>query len=84
MMGIGMEASFVPSHDESERYTPAERRAATITGKIGYINWEHKYFTVEWTSLGQRFRESFKFADIGKRVTVGGRKKNVHTKNHRQ
>lgn len=83
-MGIGMEVRFVPFYNESEKLSGSERKAATIAGKIVYINWEHKYFTAEWTSHDQQFRESFKFADIGKKVTVGGRKKNVHAKNHRQ
>jgi len=73
MMGVGMRVRFVPSYDESDKLTPTERRESTITGNISYINWEHKYFLVEWNSGCGAFRESFKFSDIGKKVTVGGR-----------
>lgn len=83
MMGIGMTARFVPFYDESQKLTKAERREATVSAKICYINWEHKFFTVEWTSKGEIVRESFKFWEIGKRVTVGGREKNVYAKNYR-
>ena len=74
MMGVGMSVRFVPSFDESQKMTAAERRAATISATIVYINWEQKYFTAEWESEGAKCRESFKFGDIGKQVTVGGRK----------
>lgn len=82
MMGVGMKARFVPMYDESVKLTAAERRESTVTAYISYINWEHKYFVVEWNSNGCACRESFKFGDIGKKVTVGGREKNVHSKNH--
>lgn len=81
-MQIGMKAFFVPTFDDSDRYTPEERKAASVCGRIVYINWEHKYFTVQWNHSGYRCRESFKFGDIGKWVTVGGRKKNVHSKDY--
>jgi hypothetical protein len=74
-MHIGTKAFFVPSFDNSERYTPQERKEASVMGKIVYINQEHKYFTVEWDHYGAKQRESFKFGDIGKQVTVGGRRK---------
>lgn len=83
MMSVGMNARFVPFYDESQKLTPAERREMSISGTISYINWKHKFFTVEWESCGATCRESFKFWEIGKRVTVGGRKKNVYSKNHR-
>ncbi len=84
MMGVGMAARFVPSYDESDKLSMAERRESMIAAKICYINWEHKFFMVEWDSNGLMCRESFKFSDIGKRVTVGGRKTYVHAENHRQ
>ena len=73
MMGLGMSVRFVPSFNDSEKYTPEERRAATVTGKIVCINWEHRYFTVGWTESGHKFRESFKFSEIGKKVKVSGK-----------
>lgn len=72
MMGIGMKVRFVPHFNNSEKATPQERRAATITGKISYINWEHRYFTVGWTAHDMKFRESFKFSEMGKKVKLCG------------
>jgi hypothetical protein len=74
MMCVGMSADFVPNYDESQKLTPKERRDLTISAKICFINWKHKYFTVEWETSGLKCRESFKFTDIGKQVSVGGRK----------
>ena len=82
MMGVGMRCRFVPQFAENARFTPTERREATVTAQISYINWEHKYFTAEYQSDCGVYHESFKFDDIGKKVTVGGREKNVHAKNH--
>lgn len=73
MIGEGMIVRFVPSFNDSDKYTPAERKAATITGKIDYINWEHRYFTAGWMASGARNRESFKFSEIGKKVKVCGK-----------
>lgn len=73
MIGIGLKVRFVPFFNDSEKYTPTERKAATITGKVVYINWEHRYFTVGWMASGEQRRESFEFADIGKKVKVCGK-----------
>lgn len=72
MIGEGMKVRFVPDFTDSSKYTPQERRQHEVTAKIVYINWEHRYFTVEWVSEGRTLRESFKFAYIGKVVSVIG------------
>lgn len=72
MMGIGMKVRFVPYFNDSERLTASERRDATLTGKVVYINWEHRWFTVGWTAHDFKFRESFKFSEMGKKVKACG------------
>jgi hypothetical protein len=72
MIGIDMKAWFVPSFRDSDKLTPAERKAATIMGTIVYINYAHKYFTVEFEEGGKVFKESFNFSDCGKTVRVRG------------
>ena len=39
-----------------------------ITGRIAYINWKHRWFSVEYGKL----RTSFNFWDIGKDVKICG------------
>lgn len=72
MIGEGMKVRFVPSFNDSVTYTPEERRAATITGTVVYINWVHKCLWVEFDCGGTKQREAFSFMDIGTAVTVCG------------
>ena len=72
MIGIDMMARFVPAHLDSGKFTPEERRAATVRGTIIYVNYAHKYFTVEYELDGVTYKESFNFSDCGKTVTVRG------------
>ena len=72
MIGEGMKVAFVPACNDSTVLSPAERRAATITGKVAYINHEHRYFTVEYGCGSKKQYESFNFHDVGKAVTVYG------------
>lgn len=71
-MTVGMKARFVPSFDRGMNDSPAEIAAKTITGTICYINFEHKYFTVEFAFGTTKQKESFKFCDIDKAVKVIG------------
>lgn len=72
MIGIDMMARFVPSFMESDKLTPEERRELKVWGKIIYVNYAHKYFTVEYNWKGETFKESFNFSDCGKTVHVRG------------
>lgn len=72
MIGIDMKVRFVPSFRDSTVMTPEERKEATVTGTVVYINYEHKMFMVEFEDNGAVFKESFKFSDCGKTVTVCG------------
>ena len=72
MIGEGMKVLFIPGFNCSKMISPAERKAASITGIITYINWEHKCFWVEFDCGGTKQRETFKFVDVGTAVTVCG------------
>ena len=72
MIGIDMMARFVPAHLNSITMTLEEKRAATVRGHIVYVNYAHKYFTVEYERDGIKYKESFKFVDCGKTVHVRG------------
>ena len=72
MIAIDMMARFIPSFIPCANYTPEERRLLTVRGNIVYVNYAHKYFTVEWEMDGHVFKESFNFVDCGKTVHVRG------------
>ena len=72
MIGEGMKVRFVPMFNRGEKDTEAEIKANSITGKIVYINWENKFFMVEFKCGDSIQRESFKFFEIGERVSVIG------------
>lgn len=71
MIGIDMLAWFIPSFVPSE-VSQEEQKALRVRGRIVYVNYAHKYFTVEWEDGGNTFRESFNFSDCGKSVRVRG------------
>ncbi len=72
MIGIGMKVQFIPAILPSGIMTPAEKKKATIDGTVVYINWENRYFTVEYDCGNTKQHESFKFCDIGQAVTICG------------
>lgn len=72
MVERGMKASFVPHFAESDKLTPAERRAATLTANVVSVNERHRNFVCEWKENGVMLRESFLFSEIGKKVTIIG------------
>lgn len=71
MIGEGMKVRFVPLWAENKVFTPAERRAAQITGTVASINWEHKVFWIEYGE--HKALEAFKFSQIGTEVIVCGK-----------
>lgn len=72
MIGEGMKVRFCPMFNRSVIDSPDDVKAKSVTGKIIYINWEHKYFMVEFQCGDSKQRESFKFFEIGERVSVIG------------
>ena len=72
MIGMGMKVRFAPCWVRQEKFNAGERKDANVTGKVIYINWEHRYFVAEYDCQGVKERECFKFSDIGQAVTVHG------------
>lgn len=67
---LGREVSFVPLAVQSRGLGPMPR----VRGRITYIHPAHGWFTVTYEAGGYTFRESWKFVDIGKEVTLCGRR----------
>ena len=73
MIGIGMKVRFIPSYDDSPCFTPEDRRRHAITGKVAWINWEHKTFGVEFQCGKDKMQETFKMSQLGEAVTALGK-----------
>lgn len=71
MIGVGMKATFIPAFEPKVDWA-LTRSTDEVTGTITYINWENKFFMVEFDCGGTKQRESFKFIQIGKDVRVHG------------
>lgn len=65
--------------DEKVKFDPFEvitgfasdlNRGKAVTGTVVFVNYEHKWFSVEYDCGGGKQRTSFKFCDIGKVVNV--------------
>ena len=55
-------------------------RGKYVIGTVVYVNYGHKWFSVEYGCPAMR--TSFNFADIGRVVKVIGRKEDVYTKDY--
>lgn len=61
---LGATYTFVPSAfiGEGSGVLPGQKAAPRkVSGRITYINWAHRYFTVTAEVNGSDLRESFKF-----------------------
>ncbi len=72
MIGEGMKVRFVPAFAPKADWYMPTRDGEYVTGTITYINWEHKHFVAEFDCGDSKQRESFKFSEIGERVSVIG------------
>ena len=70
MIGEGMKVRFVPHLDINQIASKQENWSRAVTGTICYINWEHKFFLVEYGEAKQK--ECFKFWQIGAEVKLCG------------
>ena len=76
MIDIGQKMRFVPYWNKSEHDDEATKREKTITGKVVYINRDHRTFTVEYSARGgNKQKETFQFSQIGEDIHIvrGGR-----------
>ena len=67
MIEVGQKVRFDPF--KHIRALDAVEMRYYITGKIAYINWKHRWFSVVY---GKHLRTSFNFCDIGKEVKICG------------
>ena len=64
---VGDRIEFVPSAFVTESKTVSPeiiarlRMAYSLSGRIVYVNREHRYYTAEAECFGRRIRESYKF-----------------------
>ena len=72
MIAVDMMARFIPDYLRRPAMTTEERVEATVRGNVIYVNYAHKYFTVEYERNGITYKESFNFVDCGKTVHVRG------------
>ena len=71
MIDIGQKMRFVPYWYKNEKDTPEEAERRTITGKVIYVNRDHKQFTGKYTCCGgPQMKETFKFSQIGKDIFI--------------
>lgn len=72
MIKKGMKVRFVPAFVPGALHWKEPDPSERVTGTVVYINWEHKYFTVEFKCGDTMQRESFKVSQIGQAVKICG------------
>lgn len=70
MIDIGQKMRFIPYFNINEHDDEEAKREKTVTGKVIYVNRQHKQFTVKYNCGGTMMKETFKFTDIGKDIHV--------------
>ena len=75
MIKLGQEVKFIPTWNIRQYDSKVEKSSKIITGKVIYVNHQHRTFIVEYPCGGTMQKETFKFSDIGEDIhTVGGEK----------
>lgn len=59
--------------NEITGFASEDNRGNMVTGTVVLVNYEHKWFSVEYDCGGVKQRTSFKFCQIGKDVLICGR-----------
>lgn len=72
MIDIGQKMRFIPCWNIKENDDEETKRRKTITGKVIYVNRQHKKFTVKYSCGGTTQFETFKPSQIGKDIFVAG------------
>lgn len=71
MITIGDKVQFDPFKDITG-FASEDNRGKIVTGTVVLINYENKWFSVEYECGGEKQRISFKFSQIGKDVLICG------------
>lgn len=69
MIKVGQKVRFDP-FKELKGFGAEDNRGKMVTGTVVMVNYEHKWFSVEYGD--PKMRTSFKFCDIGSVVKVCG------------
>ena len=72
MIDIGQKMRFIPYWNQSEHDDEATKREKTVTGKVIYVNRQHKQFCVKYLCGGVEMKEAFKLSQIGKDIHIAG------------
>lgn len=70
MIDIGQKMRFIPHFNINEHDDEEAKREKTVTGKVIYVNRQHKQFTVKYNCGGTEQKETFKLSEIGKNVFI--------------
>lgn len=71
MIDIGQKMRFIPHWNRNEHDDEATKREKTVTGKVIYVDRDHKKFTVKYNSRGGTpMKETFKFSQIGEDIHI--------------
>lgn len=71
MIDIGQKMRFIPHWNISENDDEATKRKKMVTGKVIYVNRQHKQFTVKYSHCGVAdMKETFKFSQIGTDIHI--------------
>lgn len=65
MIRIGEKVSFIPGWNISSVDNEEAKREKTVTGRVIYVNREHKLFCVKYRCGGTMQKETFKISQIG-------------------
>ena len=71
MIEVGQKVRFEPFYD-TKGFCSRSNKGKFVTGTVVYVNRENKWFLVEYVCATEKVRTSFKFYDLGERVTVCG------------
>ena len=71
MIEVGQKVCFDPFED-TKGFGSRDNKGNVVTGTVVYINEPHQWFLVEYKCGKSKLRTSFKFCDVGERVTVCG------------
>lgn len=71
MVDIGQKVCFIPHWNINEHDVEETKREKTVTGKVIYVDRDHRKFTVKYSIRGgAEMKETFKLSQIGEDVHV--------------
>jgi hypothetical protein len=71
MITVDEKVQFDP-FKEITGFASEDNKGKLVTGTVVLVNYENKWFSVEYECGGEKQRASFKFCQIGKDVLICG------------